>query len=97
MTRTAAQIVRLARDADGDELRLCYRVVQEKVTDGELTMLAYGVIVELEGYAQKQTARIRALTCCEEEAFGFLQLISRNTVTPICLHEVAEDYLAACV
>lgn len=96
MAKTSARIMRLARDADGNELKLCYRMVVEQVFDGERETHAYGVVVMLEAQDEKQTARIKSLTCCEEKAFGFLQLISRNTVTPISLYEIAEDYLAVC-
>lgn len=96
MAKTSARIMRLARDADGNELRLCYRMVVEQAFDGERETHAYGVVVMLETQDEKQTARIKSLTCCEEKAFGFLQLISRNTVTPISLYEIAEDYLAVC-
>ena len=79
----------------GEELRLVYSIIETlEETDGK-SYLGYGIRIDkYTGDDFTETAEITNITSKTLEIDRLFMLLSNNTVTPMCLREVTEDYLA---
>lgn len=56
----------------------------------------YGVAVSFQSAGgNTEAAQIEDIGCSQTQVEDLLQLLMKNTVTPITLHDVVEDYLAS--
>lgn len=77
----------LIRRADVGAFVLEYHLVEESREDGRKD---YGIEV---CSSSGDGDCVRGITVCREEAAALLHLLARNTVTPVTLRDVMEDWL----
>lgn len=85
-----------------DDILLDYYMIRESVCDDYCNLIRYGVkVIKTVGYGgggkTVELKQINNIFYREEEADSFLKLIMRNTVTPMTLMDVVEDYIAASI
>lgn len=83
---------------DGFRIRLEYYLIEEALNEYCPEIKRYGVSVKMtrlyeESYETGGEKRIRALFCGEKEALAFIDILAKNTVTPVTLREITEEYI----
>lgn len=81
----------------GKEYRIAYLLtVCSCRTDGAGTAPVYGVMTELKvDGVPADTACVDDVSPSKETVFDLIHLLARGGVTPVCLRDVAEDFIAS--
>lgn len=79
----------------GEELRLVYSIIEtSEETEGK-SYIGYGIRIDKYiGERLTESAEIPNITSKTLEIDRLFMVLSNNTVTPMCLKEVVEEYLA---
>lgn len=70
-------------------------------SDGAERLPVYGVRATLQMDGKQadgspmDCAQVDDISASREEALGFIRLLARGAVTPVCLKDTAEDFIAA--
>lgn len=76
---------------------LSYQVVVDMIRSGDGSVFCenYGVRVILDtGNFPRETVTVRGITPCRRSIEALMELMIRNTVTPVTAGDVIEDFLA---
>lgn len=77
------------------EIRLIYSIIENMIEEDKNSYLSYGIKVEkYMGECMTEYSEIPNITLKTIEIQRLFMLLSEHTVTPMCLKEVVEDYLA---
>lgn len=75
-----------------------YYLIPEKISEAYCDLVSYGVKVKKTSYFEGggktvETKQINNVFYRKNEAEEFIKLILRNSVTPVTLRDVVEDYI----
>jgi hypothetical protein len=79
--------------AEGNTTQIHYYVLNSDVK-GEVPHRGYGVLAELyRDHTLIDRCIVEDVTPSRDQILSFIETLSRNCVTPVTLHDVAEDFI----
>ena len=84
-----------ANQSNGDNFQISY-FLRSVDYSGDAPHTGFGIEARLySGDKLIDEAAVNDVTCSQDEAIAMIGILSKNTVTPVTLKDVIEDYISA--